>query len=149
MNSGTKYLIEFAILSTAAGLALVLPGHGLSAGVMLWVMGRAGVRFETETVTGGGALALTVVTGLCLLSLAFQVPQAGWITRKVMMTGTTVMVVEPTISATTWAWSVCVVWLLGVWRLQHVYRIERWNLVKACEGMVGGGSRPSLSTECE
>lgn len=80
MNSGTKYLIEFAILSTAAGLALVSPDYGLPAGVMLWVMGRVGVRFET--VTGGGALALTVVTGLCLLSLAFQVPQAGWITRK-------------------------------------------------------------------
>lgn len=147
MNPGTKYLIEFALLTTAAGLALVSPGYGLPAGVMLWVIGRAGLRFET--VTGGRALALMVVTGLCLLSLAFQVPQGAWFTRNVTATGAAVIVVEPAISATTWAWTVFVVWLLAVWRLQYVYRIERWNLVKACEGMVGGGVPSGSSAECE
>jgi hypothetical protein len=147
MYSGTRYLIEFALLSTAAGLALVSPAYGLPAGVMLWAIGRAGIRFET--VTGGRAMALTVVTGLCLLSLAFQVPQGAWFTSKVTTTGTVVAIVEPAISGATWAWTVFIVWLLAVWQLQHVYRIERWNLVKACEGMVGGGRRSDASAECE
>lgn len=112
MNSGTKYLIEFGLLTVATGLALVSPGYGLPAGVILWVIGRAGIRFES--VTGGRALVLTVVTGLCLLSLAFQVPQAGWFARKVTMTGSAVAVVEPAISATTWAWCVFGVWRSGV-----------------------------------
>lgn len=145
MNSGTKYLIEFGLITVATGLALVSPGYGLPAGVILWVIGRAGIRFES--VTGGRALVLTVVTGLCLLSLAFQVPQAGWFARKVTMTGSAVAVVEPAISATTWAWCALGAWLLAVWRLKVVYRIKRWSLVKACENVVGGGQSPDPSEE--
>lgn len=111
MTSQQKFLVEFAVLTIAALLAMFYPGYGLHLGVILIAIVRFGLK--GNSADSWSVLGLIIVTGIALFLLVEGPSELvtsflfGDVPRK--MNG------KPWIS---WNTIVFILWLVMVWRLR-------------------------------
>jgi hypothetical protein len=122
MNAPRRYLIEFVAITLAAGLAVRLPMVGLPTGLMLVAVVRAWLG--GASMVGARAFGLTAFTGICLLSLAFSVPQSWLFTPRVTQTFNSVTYQSPRLGPVAWGWLVFAAWAMAAWRLQVEHRMR-------------------------